>query len=250
LHPSSWLLVKVKSSLLGWSAFGVTAAAMIATPLRQRGKRSTLATVVVGGLAVTTFVIAGRRWGWRRATIACAHTVVMTLGLERVGTKTGVPFGRYHYSNMLRPQVHAVPLIVPFAWFAMALPAREVANVLSKKWRIPLGSALLTAWDLFLDPQMVSEGYWQWARKGRYRGIPASNYLGWFVSGLGVMAALDISLPQKDSADNALVGEYAWMSVMQTLGFAAFFKDPLVAAVGGTAMLPPAMIALWKQWRQ
>ena len=44
----------------------------------------------------------------------------------------------------------------------------------------------------------------------------------------------------------ALVGEYSWMAVMQTLGFAAFFNDPMVAAVGGSAMLPPAILALRK----
>jgi putative membrane protein len=33
------------------------------------------------------------------------------------------------------------------------------------------------------------------------------------------------------------------MSVMQTLGFARYFRDPLVAAVGGAAMLPTAVIA-------
>jgi hypothetical protein len=36
-------------------------------------------------------------------------------------------------------------------------------------------AAALTAWDLFLDPQMVGEGYWTWERRGRYRDIPLSN---------------------------------------------------------------------------
>ena len=35
---------------------------------------------------------------------------------------------------------------------------------------VVLGAAALTAWDLFLDPQMTTEGYWRWARRGRYRG--------------------------------------------------------------------------------
>ena len=34
------------------------------------------------------------------------------------------------------------------------------------------------------------------------------------------------------------------MSVMQTLGFARYFRDPLVAAVGGAAMLPIAVAAV------
>ncbi len=92
---------------------------------------------------------------------------------------------------------------------------------------IALGSAALTAWDLFLDPQMVGEGYWTWARRGVYRGIPLTNYLGWFVTGLGVMALLEALLPPTDDAgdaDGALVGEYAYMGVMETIGFARYFR--------------------------
>ena len=58
---------------------------------------------------------------------------------------------------------------VPLAWFGMALPAREVAHAVLGHGRragrrIVLGAAALTAWDLFLDPQMVGEGYWTWTR--------------------------------------------------------------------------------------
>jgi hypothetical protein len=34
------------------------------------------------------------------------------------------------------------------------------------------------------------------------------------------------------------------MAVMETLGFAAYFKDRLVALTGGAAMLPPAVLAV------
>jgi uncharacterized membrane protein len=93
-----------------------------------------------------------------------------------------------------------VPAIVPLAWFALGLPARETAHAAlgersTPAARIVLGSAALTAWDLFLDPQMVGEGYWAWAKRGAYRGIPLTNYVGWFVTGLGVMALLEAVLP-------------------------------------------------------
>ena len=110
-----------------------------------------------------------------------------------------------------------------------------------------LGAAALTAWDLFLDPQMVGEGYWAWQRRGRYRGIPATNYAGWFVTGLAVMVMLErLAEPERplDGDHAALVGVYGTMAVMETLGFAAFFKDRLVAVVGGAAMLPLAAASL------
>ncbi|MDG2233112.1 MAG: carotenoid biosynthesis protein, partial [Ilumatobacter sp.] len=110
-----------------------------------------------------------------------------------------------------------------------------------------LGSAAMTAWDLFLDPQMVGEGYWAWARRGLYRGIPLSNFGGWFLTGLGIMALFEVVLPVArtgpDRHDVRLVGQYGYMSVMQTLGFARYFRDPLVAVVGGLGMLPFAAAA-------
>ena len=262
-----------------------TVAAMIATPLLpQRGlARKVLSSVVVSGLFVSTTANAARTWGVARASGAAATTAVATAVVERVGTKTGLPFGRYAYTGALQPQVAHVPVIVPLAWFAMALPAREVAhNALGEQSttvsRIALGSAAMTAWDLFLDPQMVGEGYWAWARRGVYRGIPLSNFVGWFLTGLGVMAMLEAWLPrnnaddaqtndaqandaqadeartsssaQKAAADPHLVGTYTYMSVMETVGFARYFRDPVVAAVGGAAMLPIAATALSRRLMQ
>jgi putative membrane protein len=239
------------------AAGAVTVAGMIATPLLPKGGRGRrlLSSVVVVGSFVTTTANATRRWGTRRAFAAAGVTAAATTAVERVGTQTGLPFGRYAYTSALQPQVAHVPAIVPLAWFALGLPARESAHsALGRRsttaGRIALGSAALTAWDLFLDPQMVGEGYWRWARRGVYRGIPLSNFAGWFATGLGVMTVLDVLLPPEryhggePDADGALVGEYAYMAVMETIGFARYFRDPLVAIVGGVAMLPIAAAAI------
>ncbi len=228
-----------------------TVAGMIATPLlpqRSNGRRA-LSSVVVGAMFATTTANAFKRWGAGRAAGGAAATAVSTAVVERVGTTTGVPFGRYAYSDALQPQVGHVPVIVPLAWFAMGLPSREAAHAAlgthsTPARRVLLGAAAMTAWDLFLDPQMVGEGYWAWLRWGRYRGIPLSNFAGWFVTGLGIMTLLEVALPPaRRDPDPRLVGEYGYMSVMQTLGFAKYFRDPLVATVGGLGMLPIAAVA-------
>jgi len=232
----------------------VTVAGMIATPLLPQGGRARriLSNVVVVGSFATTTANAVRRWGGRRAGTAATATAIGTTAVERIGTATGFPFGSYSYTSALRPQVAHVPAIVPLAWFALGLPAREAAHAAlgdrsTPTSRIALGSAALTAWDLFLDPQMVGEGYWRWMKHGSYRGIPVTNYLGWFVTGLGVMALLETVLPPAEKArdaDGALVGEYAYMGVMETIGFAKYFRDPVVAVVGGLGMLPIAAAAV------
>ena len=58
----------------------------------------------------------------------------------------------------------------------------------------------MTAWDLFLDPQMTTEGYWRWASGGRYRGIPARNFVGWFAVAAGGLLLLVLGLSPMASA--------------------------------------------------
>jgi uncharacterized membrane protein len=226
------------------------------------------ASVVVVGLAATTKANSARRWGSARAGTAAVAVAATTALVERVGTRTGLPFGRYEYSGVLRPRIAGVPAIVPLAWFAMAVPAREATHAAlggrsTATTRVLLGACALTAWDLFLDPQMVAEGYWRWTRRGVYRGIPVSNFIGWFVTSIGVMLILERTLPVDvavvtsgsdpdvtTAASSALVGEYAFMAVMETVGFARYFRDPVVAAVGGAAMLPIAAAAAVRSLRR
>jgi uncharacterized membrane protein len=238
---------------VGAAGFAVAAAAMVATPLLERGRRRLASTAVVAGLALSTGAAAMRRWGRPRALVAAATIAVATTAIERLGTTTGRPFGRYRYSGVLQPTAGGVPVLVPAAWFAMALPAREVAHAVlggrsGPVTRIAVGAAALTAWDLFLDPQMAAEGYWRWEPPGRYRGIPLTNYVGWLTTSLGLMALLELLVPPRGRGDRTLVGVYAWMAVMETVGFAAFFDDPLVAAVGGGAMLPLGAAAARRVW--
>jgi putative membrane protein len=228
------------------AAAGSTALAMIAFPLAERRseRRRWISSAVVGGLATTTTALAARRWGWPRAAVAASVLAAGTLAVERAGTSAGVPFGRYEYTHRLRPVIAGVPAIVPLAWWAMAVPAREAAHAAlgvgsSVARRVGLGAAALAAWDLFLDPQMTGEGFWRWPGGGRYRGIPLSNFAGWLATGAAVMAVLEAALPPR-RADAGLVAAYAGMAVMETIGFAVFFADRLVAAVGGAAMLPIA----------
>jgi uncharacterized membrane protein len=240
----------VNSSIRRNLAAAITFGAMVATPLRPQGGRArrVLTTLVVSGLFATTTGNVGRRWGVVRTGLSAGSVLGATTALEHVASTTGRPFGRYQYTDVLEPRAFGVPVIVPMAWFAMAVPSREVVHAAlglrsSPLRRIVGGAAALTAWDLFLDPQMVGEGFWRWARVGRYRGIPFSNFLGWLAAGLVVMTMLEITLPTGEP-DRSLVAEYSMMAVMETVGFAAFFRDRTVAVVGGVAMLPVAAAGL------
>ena len=222
-----------------WIPFGVLAASQIAIPLADDPDLiAVLTTVVVVAFWATTLVLAAGSWGLRRAGLAATFVGLATLGVEKLGTTTGFPFGEYAYTGELQPAIGGVPAIVPLAWFAMGVPALEVARrIVGGRWAAVVVAALaLTAWDLFLDPQMVGEGYWAWAVDGVYRGIPLSNYAGWVLTGLVVLAVVDRIRPDGAPVSDGLLGLYTWWTVMSTIGFAVFFDDLVVAAVGGAGM--------------
>ncbi len=184
---------------------GVTLASMVAYPAGRRGgtARRALSSVVVGGLFATTITATVRRWGLARASSAALVGLVGSGAVEWLGVDSARPFGRYAYSAALRPQLRGVPVIVPMAWVAMAVPAREVAHAALGSRSTPIrriagGAVALTAWDLFLDPQMVGEGYWTWARVGHYRSIPVTNFAGWLLVGAAMMVVLEVALPPSD----------------------------------------------------
>lgn len=216
-------------------AFGVMALTQIAVPLTDDDATlEWLSSLVVTAFFVTTLMLATRTWGPWRAAIAAGFTVVATLVAERVGTSTGFPFGEYDYTGALRPAVGGVPLIVPLAWFAMGVPALEVGRRItsSRAGRVVLGAGALTAWDLFLDPQMVGNGYWEWAAAGDYQDIPWTNYAGWLGLGIVVLGVLDRIRPPAPS-DPWLLALYTWWAVMNTIGFVVFFDELFVGLVGG-----------------
>jgi uncharacterized membrane protein len=51
-----------------------------------------------------------------------------------------------------------------------------------------VGSLVLLAWDLALDPAMsYATRYWIWGESGPYYGMPWLNLFGWYVTGVVLM---------------------------------------------------------------
>jgi putative membrane protein len=93
---------------------------------------------------------------------------------------------------------------------------------------------------------MAREGYWSWPGGGRYEGVPASNFAGWFVTGLAVFAAY-AALARGGHSDEAL-GFYAWTWVGESFANASLWGRPRVAVAGGVAMGLFAAPALARRW--
>ncbi|MEU4567216.1 carotenoid biosynthesis protein [Micromonospora sp. NPDC023956] len=234
-----------------WVLLGVLVLAQIGYPLTGGGTRAalTVATVVLGYLLSVGHALLTR--GPRTAAALVAVATGGGFAIEALGVATGFPFGSYDYSGELGPKLAGVPLIIPLAWTWMAWPAWLAAVRLVRPGvrRVALAAVGLAAWDLFLDPQMVAEGYWRWrdatpALPG-LPGIPVSNYLGWLLFGVLMMTLLrplaGATVDRTGPADHPMYALYLWTYASSVLAHAVFLGLPASALWGAAGMAVAAV---------
>ncbi|MFP5345820.1 MAG: carotenoid biosynthesis protein [Actinomycetes bacterium] len=246
--------------------------------------------VVVTAVSVVTFCAASvtsaaATWGARAAAVLVAVGGGLGLLAEAVGMASGYPFGSYTYTGTLGPQLLGVPLLVPLAWVMMAYPCllagRTVASGLPRPWprrphrlpgsrrrrphRLPglrhdvvavaAAAWLLAAWDLFLDPQMVTAGHWRWTfpqpSLPGVEGVPLTNFAGWLLVAVVIQAALHAALPDRGPGDTAVPAVLlGWTWLGSSLANLVFFDRPAVAAYGFVAIGVVAAPALLRWVRR
>lgn len=183
---------------------------------------------------------AHRLIGWQRAEQFFFITWVSALVCELSSTRTGIPFGWYHYTLSTKDQelyILNVPFMdslsftfLLFGSYCMALVFLLPTKMSplpdsSAGWR-PIGlsfepsarnswsalflTVLFYAWiDMVIDPVALRGDRWflgriyYYAEPGVHFGVPLSNYVGWVVVGLIALSAyfaLDRRLPETSPA--------------------------------------------------
>lgn len=144
----------------------------------------------VSALAILLFstpvILGAIAWlGPRRGIALLVGLGTYALVVESVAVATGVPYGRFGYSDLLGPPLFGLaPPTVLLAWTPLVLGSLAVT---SRWWQ---AVALLVVLDLVLDPAAVRLGFWSWDEPGTYYGVPLLNFLGWIVSGCIAVLAL------------------------------------------------------------
>ncbi len=194
---------------------------------------------VIAGVAfqaAAVLVICYQAWGLRPVLRIAVIVMALSWLIERIGSTTGFPFGAYHYTEALSPLIGGVPAVIPLAWLMMLPPAWAVAYAITgtvRGWRFIFVSGLaFTAWDLFLDPQMVGWGYWVWENPGLYFGIPLVNYAGWLLSSM--LLTLVAWPPAPPAAPLIFIYGAVWF--LQSVGLSLFWQMPGPALFGFLAM--------------
>ncbi|WP_219819778.1 carotenoid biosynthesis protein [Pseudoclavibacter sp. RFBB5] len=210
-------------------------------------------------------------WATRGPKFASVLLAAAAIGFfaEVVGVATSFPFGQYIYTPSLGFSLFEVPLIVPLAWVTIAYPAVIIARrlvgtapgVLRRIARVAVAAWALTAWDVFLDPQMVDSGHWGWKHPDPgipgVDGIPLTNFLGWYLVSLIICGLIDAVAARSKRIEGA-PGDavpftvYLWTYATCVVGNLTFFERPSVALVGGIimgAIAVPLVVVLLRDWR-
>nr|WP_225443751.1 carotenoid biosynthesis protein [Lolliginicoccus lacisalsi] len=225
--------------------------AQIAFPLAQGGVADAVTALVVVLLAGAALVHALASRGVVFALALLVGAAGGGLAAEAIGVATGFPFGCYEYAlDRLGPAIADVPVIVPLAWVGGSYPAWCAASAVvsalprGRQWmRVPLAAATIVAWDLYLDPQMVTAGYWTWCAGGPSLPgfpIPLSNYAGWALVAVCIATLLAVAdrgpaptpraRMRRDAPPLAL---FAWTWLGSAVAHLVFLPDLRLSAAYG-----------------
>ncbi|MFZ2176286.1 MAG: carotenoid biosynthesis protein [Rhodococcus sp. (in: high G+C Gram-positive bacteria)] len=228
--------------------------AQIAYPLVEGGPRDVLTIAVVTLLAAASITHATITRGADWAVGLVLVTAGLGLCSEVIGTATGIPYGCYQYSvERLGPAVAGVPLVVPLAWTAGFYPVWCAASRLARGGlpRTALTTIGVVGWDLYLDPQMVTDGQWSWCNTDAglpgIEQIPLTNYAGWLVVAALMALVMDLvdrrstapTDPTDRQRDAVPLGLFLWTWLGSALAHSVFLTAPELrhsAIYGGIAM--------------
>ena len=123
-----------------------------------------------------------------------AISLVLSNIVENLGVRTGFPFGRYYFTDLMGPKLFSVPILLDLAYLGMGYLAWTLATIILGGMRRPLAGFrvvtvptvagfIMVAWDLSTDPIWSTIKHaWIWMDGGAYFGVPASNFLGWYLT--------------------------------------------------------------------
>ena len=115
----------------------------------------------------------------RKQLIWFLLTFLLGFSAEWIGVHTGYLFGDYHYGPTLGLKFDGIPLVIGVNWLLLAYCSWDLAGrIFSTNYlRVPIGAALMTFLDFFIEPVAIKLDFWTW----NAADIPWTNYLGWFL---------------------------------------------------------------------
>ena len=200
--------------------------------------------LLIAAIAAATFSLSHAQLAYAKRYFWSYLIFTLTFGflIEYISLRTAWPFGDVKYSN-LGATFFSVPLLVLVFWLAALHPLLIMARRISPSWVLLSGAAAITAYELFFDQLLVSNGFKHWKFTGAHipfqTHIPLANLIGWLFVGVVYFGIANILLPKerrKISAGLASIDIYLiWTLLFNFVANVFFFARPGTAFLGGLA---------------
>lgn len=113
-----------------------------------------------------------------KSALVFTSIILLTFFAEMVGVNSQRLFGHYIYGPALGIQLWNTPIVIGLNWLVLVYCFSALLKGVNRHWYYPLlGAALMTAFDVVMEPVANATGMWTWERGT----IPLKNYLDWFL---------------------------------------------------------------------
>ena len=211
------------------------------------------------------FIVAGvLDIGWRRTLVFLASVWPVALVAELSSTRTGFPFGLYHYTGLTHDQelfIADVPFIdslsfVFLAYASFCVARMALAGRAAPRSAVALAAGvLMMALDVVIDPLAVLGDRWFLGRlffydqPGVYFGVPISNFVGWVIVG-AVGVGVFLAVVKNHSGTRVWPGVTLYYAVLGfNLTMTVLIGELLLAVIGATIHLVVAL-SVWSIHRK
>lgn len=207
----------------------------------------TLETFVLLLALASTIISLSGQLPLQNILLAAVIIAIVGGGVQLLGALTGIPFGPIVYAQNAGPQLFdSMSWAVPLIWVIAILNSRGVARLIMRPWRklrvygywlIGLTALLTLLFDFGLEPYATGvKHYWFWRPTKlpiAWYGAPLSNFLGWLVTTLVILAFATPALMKKKPARSPRNHDplIVWISVNILFIAASLSQHMLPAAV-------------------
>lgn len=198
-------------NVLAWVLIGVYIAYVVVSSLTTWLPLSASAWLFVPVFNLIVIAHGIRMWSPLRLLGFYAWVFAVSTLIENIGVLTGIPFGNYHYTEILGPQLGVVPIAIGFSYVPAAYFSWVIAEMMTRRslraaqartslFTPVVASIAMVMWDLSLDPlNSTIGGSWIWENGGAYFGVPIVNFFGWFVTVMAFFVPFGLYLRRVES---------------------------------------------------
>ena len=199
--PSPTLLACQKAAFLIFLLVWALNATLLALRI-DTGSSQWAETLLLLSAVVSSLLTLARRLPLQNVVMTAVLVASISSVIFSVAVLSGIPLGPLTYLESFGLKLFGVlPWPIPLIWIVVLINARGVARLIMRPWRktnyygfwvIGLACLLVVLFDLSLEPFAVyTKQFWLWHTPKwvwAWHTAPWVNFLGWFVTALGILA--------------------------------------------------------------